>query len=440
MKKLKLLILATALLMSFVVRGQSWSTCGGGFFYPPKALFADTISNKLYASGFVTTVDGMQANSVASWDGTKWDTLAHGALGAYGEFLIRYQDKLYLQRNDNIYTWDFNALKWDSVPGGYVGGTINAAVIFNGDLIIAGYFNRIGNVMAHNIARFDGTNFYPIGAPTFSYFFNTVEIYNNEIYAGGNFNDTLYGGIAKWNGSQWVDLNQGVKGSNQEVRSLKTYHNRLYVGGSFYGTKDGYNPSLAIWDGIKWSNIGGIYYHNWPWAVVYKIHKWNDKLLVCGNFERAGDIDATSLALWNDTNWCSINTDTEGLVWVSAIFQNKLYVGEHETLNGDSVHLIGYMNGGYNIGTCGAAVGINELDVNNNLNIYPNPTSSTLNITDEQNQLQNSTIDVKNTLGQTVLSFPFKPEIDVSSLPIGVYFLQIKTEDKRLLNAKFIKD
>jgi hypothetical protein len=73
------------------------------------------------------------------------------------------------------------------------------------------------------------------------------------------------------------------------------------------------------------------------------------------------------------------------------------------------------------------------------LKFFPNPTNSILNITDEQNQFQNSNIDIKNALGQTVLSFPFRPEIDVSQLSTGVYFLQIKTGNKELVNAKFIK-
>ncbi len=83
---------------------------------------------------------------------------------------------------------------------------------------------------------------------------------------------------------------------------------------------------------------------------------------------------------------------------------------------------------------------ISEIKSDLNSIIYPNPALSTLNITDEQNKFKNSIIEIKNTLGQTVLSFPFKPEIDVSALSTGIYFLQIEMEDKRLWNAKFIKN
>lgn len=435
--KRKYLIVTLLLLAAFIIRGQSWSSCAGGFENPPKALFADTISNKLYASGFGFMCDGMLANSIASWDGTKWDTLGHGQMGAYGEFLIRYKNKLYLQQGTYMYAWDFVTLQWDSVPGGKLGGNIQDAVIDNNnDLILVGDFNKIGSVTAHNIMRFDGTNFSPIGFPT-SYYIRAVEIFQNEIYIGGNFGGD--GAISKWDGSQWLDVDSGfVGGGPPEVTELRVYNNRLYAAGAFYGTKTQYIPSLAVWDGIKWNDVGGIKYDSFPWGVVYKMHLWNNKLLVVGTFDIAGDVAVNDMALWNDTSWCSMNTDPAG-VWVSAIFQNKLYIGEHETLNGDSVHLLGYLNGGYNIGVCGSPIGIKEINLADRIKIYPNPTTSILNIVDEQNELQNATIEIKNSLGQIIYTCPFTSQINISDLSAGIYFLHIQSEH-HLKAIKIIKN
>ncbi len=73
--------------------------------------------------------------------------------------------------------------------------------------------------------------------------------------------------------------------------------------------------------------------------------------------------------------------------------------------------------------------------VENNLKIYPNPTNSILNIIDSKKQLQNSTIEIKNYLGQVVLSSPFTSQINLSNLSVGMYFLTI--QDKS--NSKTIK-
>ena len=86
---------------------------------------------------------------------------------------------------------------------------------------------------------------------------------------------------------------------------------------------------------------------------------------------------------------------------------------------------------------------INSLTKNditiNNLLIYPNPTSSIINIIDEQNELQNSSITITNTLGQTVLSMPFSHQIDVSSLAQGLYYLTLQDGNIKK-TVKFVRE
>lgn len=428
------------ILLSITGYTQTWSGCGQGFFYPPTALFADTISNKLYVSGFATSVYGINANNIASWDGTKWDTLGHGVLGTNAGFLIRYKNKLYLQKGYNIYTWDFNTLIWDSVPGGKISGDVwDAEIDNNNNLILVGQFNKMGSVPAHNIVRFDGTTFTPIGYPTFTGYIRTVAIYQNEIYIGGNFNDTLHGGIAKWNGTQWIDLDEGFKGGGPpEVADLKVYNNRLYAGGAWYGTKNEYNPSLAAWDGIKWNNIGGIYNNTFPWGVVYTMFEFNHKLHVFGGFNRAGNIPVDNVAIWNDTIWCGMNSSFQGEIGLVTSFQNHIYVGGHYKINNDSIRLLGYnLDSNYMI-NCGVPIGVNDFEKKSIIKIFPNPTNSLLSIVDETNGLQNATLKITNYLGQVVYISTFVSQINVSDFSAGMYFLII--EDREIKRTiKFIK-
>lgn len=84
-------------------------------------------------------------------------------------------------------------------------------------------------------------------------------------------------------------------------------------------------------------------------------------------------------------------------------------------------------------------VGVNELDKENNFEIYPNPTNSILNIKSNNQQLQNATIEIKNTLGQIVYFDVYAPQIHISDLPSGIYFITlIHKETKRTI--KFVKD
>jgi hypothetical protein len=83
---------------------------------------------------------------------------------------------------------------------------------------------------------------------------------------------------------------------------------------------------------------------------------------------------------------------------------------------------------------CGnvTVTGINE-NITNTINIYPNPTSSTLNIeVNEQTQ-----ITIVNVLGEVVKTETIKglSTIDVTDLTSGIYFIQ----SNRGIKTKFIK-
>lgn len=69
------------------------------------------------------------------------------------------------------------------------------------------------------------------------------------------------------------------------------------------------------------------------------------------------------------------------------------------------------------------------------ISVYPNPTSSMLNITSEEIVLS---IDIYNVQGQRVLNVGNSNSIDVSTLQSGVYILKAKT-DKGSNTVKFIK-
>lgn len=90
--------------------------------------------------------------------------------------------------------------------------------------------------------------------------------------------------------------------------------------------------------------------------------------------------------------------------------------------------------------TVNCFVGIKELTNSHSVKIYPNPSLNTINISTEQNEFENSELEITNSLGQTVLKEKFKSEIDVSKLPKGFYNLKIISESKQVYYSKFIKE
>ena len=84
------------------------------------------------------------------------------------------------------------------------------------------------------------------------------------------------------------------------------------------------------------------------------------------------------------------------------------------------------------------AGGLNSLSIDENYSygiaVYPNPVSSTLNITG----LENSTSHLYNSIGQLVLSSNLST-IDLNRLNRGVYILIVEDENKNQTNFKILK-
>jgi hypothetical protein len=84
-------------------------------------------------------------------------------------------------------------------------------------------------------------------------------------------------------------------------------------------------------------------------------------------------------------------------------------------------------------------VKVDEYDkLQNSIKLFPNPTNSIINIDDEKKQFQNSTIELKNYLGQIVFTTPFTSQINLQNLSAGMYFLTIQDKSSSK-TVKFIK-
>lgn len=73
------------------------------------------------------------------------------------------------------------------------------------------------------------------------------------------------------------------------------------------------------------------------------------------------------------------------------------------------------------------------------LKIYPNPCTGTINLYYTGEDLDNTFITVFNTAGECILKTLFKNELDVSTVPSGLYYLQIVNSDESITEKLFVK-
>lgn len=79
----------------------------------------------------------------------------------------------------------------------------------------------------------------------------------------------------------------------------------------------------------------------------------------------------------------------------------------------------------------------NAAGKNQNIAVYPNPAKNFINIIPGAELINAEWITIKNLSGQTVLKAPFSYEVDISSFPFGMYFLEV-TGNNQAQFSKFL--
>ncbi len=282
-------------LVNYVARwdGSTWSALTGpsgtGLDAIPNALavYDDGSGPALYVGGYFDTAGGVAAKNIAKWDGTEWSALP-GASGIGA-----------------VYDLDV----FDDGAGEA--------------LFVAGNFNIVGGLVANNVARFDGTSWFALGSGT-SDDIDALAVYDDgsgpALYVGGDFNDAgglVVNHVAKWDGASWSALSgpsgTGIDGTYHLVHTLAAYDDgsgaALYVGGGFDTAGGVQVNSIARWDGTAWSSLGnGVSGGN---RRVYALREFDDgsgaALYVGGEFISASGVIVNYIAEWNGSAWSALS-------------------------------------------------------------------------------------------------------------------------------------
>lgn len=289
---------------------QAWSEVGGGVALAPfsddfPAAYALAIQGKnVYVGGEFFRAGQTSVSGVARWDGSVWH--------AVGESSLRYVLALTVDEAGNLYAGTpFGLYRWDRVQWewlGSVGGEVRALAYANGSVYVGGRFTEAGGISVKNIVRYDTAKdtWHALGSGIVGEFVTPVQALaasGNIVYAGGGFKKA--GGVdahnvAKWDGSAWSALGNGVDG---EVQALAVDGQALYAGGSLYalppvGTR---SNGIAKWDGTQWHALGnGVEFcYRSCSPTVKAIAVSNENVFVGGMFTTAGNRRSNYFGSWN---------------------------------------------------------------------------------------------------------------------------------------------
>jgi hypothetical protein len=149
--------------------------------------------------------------------------------------------------------------------------------------------------------------------------------YGGSLYAGGWFTASgtvPVAGIARWTGSQWAALGQGIEGG---VHALGGFGATLIAGGRFTSAGGGACASIAAWDGSAWSGLGtppipegGLN------DRALALTRYGDELVAGGLFTTAGADSCKRIARWDGVRWHPFGTGADGLVQALTVFDGDL--------------------------------------------------------------------------------------------------------------------
>jgi hypothetical protein len=290
---------------------------GDGFSHPSRVLHVSH-DGALYAGGSFVHSGARTLNSIARWDGSAWAPLQTATgVGVLGSVRA-------------LETFDDGA-----GPALYVAGSMTGA----------------GDVVATNIARWDGTAWSalgPTGAEGVNGEVTDMVVFDDgsgpALYVAGSF--TLAGGlpvsnIARWDGAAWSALRDASgDGPDDRVAAIETFDDghgsQLYLTGRFEAIGTLPAGRLARWDGSRWSEVGGgvgTDRREPGWALAKFDNGQGEDLFVAGTFGTVGDrIESAYIAKWQGCppEACRADFDGDGelTIFDFLAFQSAFDLGD----------------------------------------------------------------------------------------------------------------
>lgn len=323
----------------------------GGTIFPNVSALA-TFNNELIVAGSFSEAGGVAAQSIARWNGIRWANLGNTDSVTIYEMLVFNGQLLVGGSFDTIggvaakslATW--NGTSWAELGGGVLDGTspglVYALALRADSVFVAGRFDTVGTTTVGNIARWNGTSWFALdGGLTGGTGVTSVKdlaLFNNEIYAIGNFSDG--GGfaiddIARWDTNRWHEVGT----PDSPGYALTVHNNELYMAGDADFSS---NSGISRWDGTDWVEVpGGPFYLD-----INQLASHDGNLIAIGDFDVVDGKGARKIARYNGTNWFGFGAGSNAPVYEIGQYQGQpVAMGDFALLAGTDTDITARWDG-----------------------------------------------------------------------------------------------
>lgn len=471
--------LVAGLALTTTCRGQYFDTLGPGISYSwVYDVLSDSTNDMLYVG---SDAQGSNDQSIASPGVLRWDDSGYSPVGcgfdsncipaanwnavAPVRGLEFWDGELYACGEMALpvfggaivnYIGRFDGTTWQQLGSG-MDRQVRSIHAYPDGLYAAGWFDHADTVVAHGLARWDGSQWHsvfdlpditPLSATNE---INDMAIYKGEVYIGGQFRGAGdMQCLARYHNGQWEPVGQGLRGTYVQVIHMAVHDSLLYIAGAFadqgqYGDPSNPASGIVAWNGNDWVELGsGTDGADVPWVIDMAWRR--DTLYACGDFNMIGGVPAGKLAYWDGHHWCGmLPADppyyVDGGVTTLGFYRDTLIVaGNYVEINGVPFARIAKWIGGDHVEGCGVD-GIEEgNEPGDPLIIYPAPTGELLQWKGGPGRGSFTIIDM---LARVVRSGPVSAAhaLNVETLAAGSYVLQLASDamNTRRWSSRFLK-
>lgn len=332
-KGLNLIIIGIILLLCMPVHAftnelptitPNWASLNGGISLFGGVLqgscndIAVDAADNIYVGGSFTMAGEVAANNIAKWDGNSWAALGDGLPGECEALAVDAMGNIYASVSENVpgvptmyYVTKWDGSTWTKLGSNFSGEPFNAclslAVDHMGNVYAGGFFRKADDVTVNFIAKWDGSAWSALGNGL-GFFCSSVAVdAAGNVYAGGSFREAAGAPgnrIAKWDGSSWSPLGGGLNGDCSTIH-IDALGN-VYAGGRFNMAGGVTASNIAKWDGSSWSALGGGLDASFFPSVIAISTDALGNVYAGGQFTTAGGVSANNIAVWDGGSWSAL--------------------------------------------------------------------------------------------------------------------------------------
>jgi hypothetical protein len=295
--------------------GVQWHPLGSGVLGTHVPGWVGCVTDwhgDLIAGGRFHFAGDEPAGSVARWDGSAWHAMGSGVSG-YVYAFEKYHGDLIAAGNSfdpgNVARW--TGTTWESLVGS-MEGSVYDLTIYRGELIAVGNFYEIEGEEINCMARWDGSAWRPFTRPFGSGHIDAAVVFQGQLivsgcvsWPGGSFECQT----ARWDEptQSWIALDSPFDIHAEDIK---------VIGGTLFATERNvwYAPGqlpagVAAWNGSEWRMVGG-----GMDMSVYAVERFQGQLFAGGMFIIAGGEVSAYLARAPATAASPADIDCDGSV------------------------------------------------------------------------------------------------------------------------------